>query len=294
MRALLVAVTAAILPLSASAAEAPDFPSEPLPDEAPAAATAAPVIDGAKEPVLFPAPGGTQNTAREWSAGLSAYFHMGGSFLTKPNSAEMATTDGQQTTVDYNGFAGGPAFGWGLSLQGRWKGAVGLEIGLFSATDKGESEILNEDVSVEQSSLHVPILLQGVISGGTVQPMFEFGVDVVMPDAPSAKLGKEVLVCTRVDANGACVGATPGLAVAAHADTYTMIVLGLGFEFVLPTEGFDLRVPLHIRAMVNPSTSAEVADRADLTLDGGAAKVDYLSEFEYHAAIDLGLAWHFF
>ncbi len=252
-----------------------------------AAAAAALVVVASSAEAAIPA----TEKPREYEVGAGLLLNLGGAFLQEASS-EQVELDGVPTGVDYNGFAGGPSFGFGLAAEFRWKGYLGLEIDLIKTTDESESEILNETVLLEQSAIHLPVLLKGTIPAGIVRPQLILGFDFVFPSSPKASLPTPIQAC-QVGADGQCSGPTFEVNVDAHADSYTMWVAGLGFEFALPIEDLDLRLPLSFRAEGNLDSSDDVNDRATVTNEGGNFTVDFLSEYQWHAEVTVGLMYHF-
>lgn len=229
---------------------------------------------------------------REFEVGAGLLFNIGGNFLTEADTQTLEL-DGQPTNLDYNGFAGGPSFGMGIGIDARWKGLLGLEIDVLRSTDGSQTENGPVVTKLTQTSIHVPVLLKGSIPGGIVRPNLVVGFNFIFPSSPKATMNPALLICSNVDAQGNCVGVTSEVEVGVHAESYTMFVAGLGFEFALPIENVDLRIPLSLRTEFNTSTPGAVSDRAKFTSSGNQLKIDYLSEYEYHAAITLGMLYHF-
>lgn len=214
--------------------------------------------------------------------GAGLFFNAGGSFMTQPN--------GGVTPYDlpYNGFAG-YASGVGIALDGRVKDIVGLEIDFVHAKDHAESQFsinladgsdATFDWSIDQPAWHVPILLKAGIPSPIVRPELFLGPEIVLPSDP--------VVNDPVAESGSY---TWGIPLSAHSDSYTLFTFGFGFEFKLPIDPVDIRLPLTIRGSFNPSTPSEATERADYTVNGNdqVTAIDYLSEWQYHAAITAGV-----
>lgn len=225
----------------------------------------------------------TPAAAREFEIGAGPLFHAGGSFLTQPSDR---TGGPNGAFLPYHGFAGfGPGGGIGLDL--RWREVLGLEIDLIRSVDKvtGKSDYQERgsvDIDIEQPALHVPIMLKGVLPAGWVRPSVLAGIELVRPG--KATVTQEVR------------GGLPwNAALAASADPYEMFLFGFGLEFALPIRGIDLRVPVSFRASINPRTPDSARELADWEFgsEGTPTKVNYHTEWQYHAAITAGLFYHF-
>jgi hypothetical protein len=69
----------------------------------------------------------------------------------------------------------GPKYGGGIALEGRFFGALGLEIGLLQLTEKASADINGTKTTIEQSVIHIPMYLKGILPFGPIRPFIGFG-----------------------------------------------------------------------------------------------------------------------
>lgn len=234
---------------------------------------------------------GTSSIARadgpvKFGVGLAGGF--GGNFLDKPSDKSFSL-NGKATQDDptsYPGF-GGTNSAFGLALDVRVLGMVGLEIDVFKQNDRGHADW---DFSVNgvkrsyvqeigQPAWHIPVLLKGVLPSPLFSPMIFAGVDFVRPGTAEASI----------------TPAPTPFQITARADNYTMLMGGLGFEVALPVPGIDLRIPFQLRAALNNNVSDKLTDRQTITATGNnvITSVEYDSAWKWQAMATLGVQAYF-
>lgn len=231
---------------------------------------------------------------REWEVGVTAFGLVNGSFLTEiDDNKKTASYDDREYLVLYPGF-GGVGGGGGISVVGMWRGIVGLELQLFGSVDKGDGSLqfnnIELDFTVGQTALHLPILLRAAVPVAPVRPFVFGGPEIVFPGEAEVTDKKYNFP------NVALFKPQPG----AHADTYVAWAFGLGFEFMLPIDGVDLRIPLTLRGVLNPGAGDTGDDRLKVVCDGGSSQcppvfdeLSFKTEWEWQADVTLGLAYYF-
>ena len=209
---------------------------------------------------------------REWELGVSAHGQVGGSFLSEPD--DKAVTQGSPFEYSYPGFAG-VGGGGGVGLHLAWRGMLGVVTELSYTKDSGRGAIGGADITLTQWALHVPLMVRAAVPSEHFRLFAQVGPEFVLPQSPSAEYDEAIVV---TDVNAA-------------ADSYINIAFGLGCEFMLPVEEVDLRIPFTLRGSINPSTPAAARDRIrDAELP---QRMSLVSEWEYQAAVSIGLAWYF-
>lgn len=209
--------------------------------------------------------------------GIGSFFNAGGSFMT---GADDNTT---AQVIPTSGFAGfSPGFGFGLDI--RYRGIVGLEFNLVQSYDRGLANYsINEfeyDYQVDQTALHLPLLLKLGIPSKGVRPHLVVGREWVLPRtseiSPRGEWPTDVTM-------------------QAQADAYGLWMFGFGFEFVLPIEKADIRIPLNFRGSLQPGYETDPTVRNSFGFDpsGIVNDITWGTEFQYHAAIQLGVYWYF-
>lgn len=222
---------------------------------------------------------------RHVEVGVQLFGFVNGSFLDEPSGKDKQNANGAE--VLYPGF-GGVGGGGGLTIGGMWRGIVGLETGLMFSLDQGTGTVNatgaeDVDYTVGQNALHVPLLLK--VSGplASVRPFGYFGLQWTFVSG--------VAVQSRDPDSTAA-----GNLVDVEADDYYSLAFGAGFEFLIPA-GVDLRIPLTFRGTWNPDTPAKAVDRMKCLPNGcdaaAASTFVYNTEWQYQAAISLGLAYYF-
>ena len=221
-------------------------------------------------------------------------------FIDEPTGQDirLAAQEGESTVVpDYPGFAGVTgATGFGFQIDVRIIEYIGLELNLFHTTDRGSADITlyGADVpggekrpheftlEIRHDAWHIPLLLKGVLVGEVVQPSLFVGPEFVIVGNAEAEVtaGENPYTSTTFEAN---------------AHHYMFITFGIGLEFKLPIPAVDVRIPLNLRAGINPDTPG---DRYALEKDYGTSinelsKVVYHTAFQYEALITLGASMHF-
>ena len=217
---------------------------------------------------------------RELEIGAGGFFDAGGEFMTQPTDNK----DGSLTSLPFNGFAGFSP-GGGIGIDFRYKGILGLEFDIVRRLQVGKSEFTINGVDfpwqIEQRATQLPLLLKLSAPIGLVHPNLFGGIEPVIPGP-----------ATTVQPGWPTGFAGPSIEAAAGSWLY--LTFGLGFEFALPIEGADLRIPFAIRLSDNPSLPESAFERADYIMEGGQLqRIVYVSEWQYQAAITLGVWYHF-
>jgi hypothetical protein len=244
------------------------FAQATAPEDKPTTPMLAPI---AEEPAAGP----------QWELGVGVLGFVNGSFFSEPADEDKVRTsaNGTQRLTLYPGF-GGVGGGGGLSFTGMWRGIVGLEIGAGYSLDQGKGQLQTNrgetDFTLTQTAWHVPILLRVAAPLDQVRPLGWIGVEWVVPGAPD------------VEVSGPLVAGLD-----AEADTYMTLAFGFGFEFKVYESGpNELRIPFLIRGRWNPSLGTGLDGRVNT--DKCAADVcTFITEWEYQAEVNLGLAWYF-
>ncbi len=220
--------------------------------------------------------------------GATAFGIVGGNFLTQPSDSAVSA-NGSTVDAPYPGF-GGVGGGFGFGLDARYREFLGLEIDLILSSDRGKATLENPpvvastEVTIGQQAWHLPILARVALPLPIVEPFILAGPEFVFPgesEASPANFGTGKLT--------------------AHADTYTMITLGVGAEFKLPIPELDVRMPLTLRGSVNPGLGSDIGDRATYQFGKAAApdgqiyskaieSIDFNSQWKYQAAATLGVS----
>ncbi len=223
---------------------------------------------------------------REIEVGAGLFFNAGGVFMTQP-----ADNKDGKPGLPYNGFAGFSP-GAGLQLEGRYKGIVGLEVDVTRWAQNAESEFTIEGISypwfIRQGAWQIPVLLKLTAPVGIVRPNLFVGPEFVL-------VGN-----TTVEEP---VGWPAAVDLTAGTPNYMLWTFGLGFETAVPIEGVDLRIPFAIRLSANPGIPKSAFDRATYQVDGAPwdgttsggtlQRIDYISEWQYQAAVTLGVSYWF-
>lgn len=277
----------------------PDKPAEPVaapapapaPAPPPAPAVAAPTAPPAKPLKLTPldplpqrvqtkkkkAPDAKPSKKGKAEIGVHAFGMAVGSFLSEvDDDKKFAMIDGQRVQVVYPGF-GGFGGGGGLMLDVSYRGIIGVQLGFYGTRGGASGSINDIDFEIVQNAFHLPVLLKAAIPTDSVRPYLFLGPEFVFPGDPE------------VDED------TPGgVAVAATADTYGVFTFGFGFEFMLPVDGMDVRLPFNLRGLYNPGYGNNLDGRATYTADGDVLTgATFVTEWEWQAAVSLGLAFYF-
>ena len=211
----------------------------------------------------------------------------GASFLDKPTKQSVR---GLKVKPEYPGFSG-LATVVGPTLELRFMGYFGVELGVLSASESGSAAMTVDDpntgkqssfdIVIGHSAVHVPLLFKAVAPGKLASPMLFLGPMFVMPGS-AADFGIE---------NGENLSE---LTYSAYTESYAMFTFGIGMEVNLPVDGADLRIPLLARGAFNPGVSDSREERARQSPETGTVTEESLStQFKYHAVGEIGLALHF-
>ncbi|MGM0576936.1 MAG: hypothetical protein ACQEXJ_14525 [Myxococcota bacterium] len=222
------------------------------------------------------------SSAREWEVGVSLFpAYPVGSFIDEPSESDkLVTQNGTTFKVPYPGFGGVGVGLPTLSFSASWRGIIGLETGFGVTLDRGTGEINTIDLTIEQTTAHVPFLLRVGAPLEGVRPYLFGGVDVVLPLDSKLTTDGPGVIAAEADA---------------EADPYWAWAFGLGFEFILPVESVDLRIPLVLGGTLNPNVEDKAVDRFE-TLEcsaSGCSTVVIDSAWQYQAYARIGLAWYF-
>lgn len=219
---------------------------------------------------------------RDFEVGAGLFFNAGGVFMTQPDD----NIDGDPG-LPYNGFAGFSP-GGGLQVEARYKGIVGLEVDLTRWAQRAQTEFTIDETypwEIRQGAWQVPILLKLTAPVGIVRPNLFVGPEVVL-------VGKTTIVEPEW---------SEAVALTASTENYVLWTFGAGMETAIPIEGVDLRIPFAVRLSANPGSWASAYDRATYQVDGAPydgtpgtlEAIDYDSEWQYQAAITVGLSYWF-
>jgi hypothetical protein len=215
---------------------------------------------------------------REFELGAGAFFDAGGEFMTQPTDNKDGSTT---ASIPFNGFAGFSP-GGGIGLEFRYRGIVGLELDFVRRSQVAQSEFTIEGVDfgwrIQQPATQIPFLVKLTAPVGIVRPNLFGGIEAVIPGDPTV---------------------TPpdwpvDLDLTAQSGSWMYVTFGLGFETALPIEDVDLRIPFNIRLSTNPSLPDSAFERATYTIDEGRlVRIDYVAEWQYQAAVTIGV-WYYF
>jgi len=215
------------------------------------------------------------------------------------NGTFMSTIPDEKKVLEYEGEAVGgltyPGFwglggGGGVQLNAMYRGAIGMELDMLYSHDSGTGKItvdgFDYHVTLSQGAFHIPLLVKAAIPLKTVRPFLLLGPEFVLPGDPEAEKDSDA-VKTKYTAT---------------ADAYINLQAGFGFEFILPVEGVDLRIPLSLRYSGNFGVGDNLSDRMTITdaewVGAGnnrgllQKEVDYKSEWQHQAFITLGVSWY--
>lgn len=182
-----------------------------------------------------------------------------------------------------------PMFGlggsFGLALELRALGIVGLETGVLMSWDNGNGweDIKNERGQVlirinqhqRTSALHIPILVKASVPGALVRPTFGLGVMIVSQRSSTLEYDNPDIV--------------PGTR-QADTSTYPLGMATLGLEFNL----VKIRVPLELRLGYNLGFTNTVAARVDVEgTSPSNAVYTYDGAYQGHFMLMTGIVYDF-
>lgn len=211
---------------------------------------------------------------------------IGGNFLDKPEEKKYPV-NGQRIEVSpsYPGF-GGTTSGFGLAIDLRFLGFVGLEIDAIKMSNKGTADIdytvngvkRSYELEIGHDAWHIPILAKGVLPTPLVSPYVLAGIELVRTSNATATISENALP------------------VAARTDNYTFFTGGFGFEFKLPLPipGLDsLRVPVSFRGSYF-NIGNNIEDRAEYTISGNTiTKSTFDTRWKFQALATLAVQAYF-
>ena len=228
--------------------------------------------------IFWPSIAGAADELQDLSLGFGLTGQVVGSFLDQPD--DLSLDPGGDLELVYPGFAGAGG-GIGLSAELRYKEFLALETGLSLSSDHGSGFIDLVEVNIGQMALHFPVLVKAIYPASSVRPHLALGFEFVSPRS------LEVSTDPVLSASSTVIGG--------RASNYVNFVVGLGMEFLLPFEKVDLRVPVNVRAGINPAMAGPARERADYVLDGVTVRsVVFNSEWRYQVSATVGLSYFLF
>ncbi len=218
------------------------------------------------------------------SFGIGPLGTFGGNFLDKPDEKNYPV-NGQRVPISpsYPGF-GGTTSGFGLALDARLFGVVGLEVDVIKMSNRGKADIditaggtkRTFELEIGHDAWHIPVLLKGVIPTPLVSPFAIVGAEFVRTSNASASIENNVYP------------------VAARTDNYTFFTGGFGFEFKLPfpIPGLDsLRIPVSFRGSYY-NIGNNIEDRAEYILTQ-PQKITFDTRWKFQALGTLAIQAYF-
>lgn len=235
---------------------------------------------GAEAPHITAADGAV--VMRDLELGFSVFGMANGSFMYEPSEADKAP-------YLYPGF-GGASGGAGLNFIASYRGIIGLELGFMFSAERATGSVADLDFTVGQTAFHLPILLRlAVPLEKGVRPFIFGGPDIVFPGDAEVTNVDERLKAVQVGVAGQPLQPFDPQA---KADTYMTWAVGVGFEFLMPVDGQDFRIPLTLRANLNPNAEDKAKDKV---ADGSTvARPIYKTEWDIQAMATLGFGWYFY
>ncbi len=218
----------------------------------------------------------------QWEFGVGAFGGVIGSFMLEPSEKnKLFTFMGAIVDVPYSGF-GGVGGGGGITASALYKGVIGLEVQLYKAEESvgGHLDIggTRHKITLNKSVWHLPLLLKLAAPTRGVRPFLFGGFDFVFSG--------DAEIDTTLTPSGAL------------GDAYTAANFGLGFDFILPIDGQDIRIPLMLRGSRNFGLGESVEDLMDLDncrLQGRGLVCGniYRTAWHWQAFVSLGVSYHF-
>ena len=181
--------------------------------------------------------------------------------------------EGQTKTLPYPGF-GGVGGGGGLLVGARWR-ALSLDVGVEWSVDSAEGRIDGEAVTLNQTTMHIPISLRAGIPSGSVRPSIFGGVDFVNP----SDAGLEVPPQYSASISGV------------ESERYIAGRFGFGLDFAITDA---LSVPLRLVGVYAPTSREDLSERVIIDeINGNAVVMRYISKWEWQARLMLGVTYEF-
>lgn len=192
--------------------------------------------------------------------------------------------------VPYPGFSG-VGVGGSVFVELAWHN-IALSFGYMKSFDSAsgsinntsftESTINENDLSISQTTTHMPLLLRAELPTKSIRPSIFAGVDWV--DVSDSKLEQS--------ADSPTDGANYVYYLRAEAESYLSYVMGLGFDVLLTTR---LRLPIRLYAVFNPTTyetindAIKVIEQVDQNTGSGTYAIK--SEWIWQVCLSLGLSF---
>jgi hypothetical protein len=232
---------------------------------------------------VTPSPSEIEKQAEsEWEFGVGAFGAVIGSFMFEPSEEDKRFTFmGAIVDIPYSGFAG-VGGGGGITASALYKGVIGLELQLFNAQEAAGGHLdiggTRHKITLTKSVWHLPLMLKLAAPTSGVRPFLFGGIDFVLS-------GDAEIDTTLRPAD-------------ASAESYSAVTFGLGFDFLLPIPGQDIRIPLMLRGSRNLGQGESVEDLMDLDncrLQGSVLTCGntYRTSWHWQAFVSLGLSYHF-
>ena len=203
--------------------------------------------------------------------GAGAFGFANGNFMDKPSGADF------DELGPYPGFAGAGG-GGGLAFSALWRGIVGLELQFMHSAESGEGTVdvsgTAIDVKIEQTSLHIPLLLKLQAPTESVRPFLVVGPDFVSPSDTEMSSRYPIF--------------------SASSESYTALAFGFGLDFRLGIEGHDLRIPFMLRGNYNSGAGSKTSERGEWLSNGTQyTGITYYGDWQWQAFATLGLSYYF-
>lgn len=223
--------------------------------------------------------------AADWTdaveLGVGVRGSLGGSYSGSPETLSAEVEGVEVDPVPYEGWWGFGG-GGGLTLDARYAGWLGLELGVLVTEDTGEEELDDGFLVGTNVSLHLPFVVVLTLPARGLRPLLLVGYELVVPLSTTSEYDGTTLE-----------------SVSTEASAYGLLHTGLGFEVDLPVDGYDLRVPFALRVAINMgSDSTTLDDRAryEGRRAGRGVRVTdavYSTEYDAHLTLTTGVTWYF-
>ena len=207
------------------------------------------------------------------------------SFTDEPSETnKFADLGGATARVPYSGLRW---WWWWPTMEALWKGVIGVEVGLWNASESAEGKLDIIDYRVaggagnryeltfKKDTWHLPVSLKIAAPTKAVKPYLLIGGDFIFPS--SAEVETEF-------------GGTQ-----ADDRSYQALHFGVGFDFRIKLESVELKIPFTLRGNYNLGLGDSVGDRIEFSgcnQTGAAIQCNgrtYRTDWQYQALITLGL-----